>query len=45
MAFLPGNIGQRIRELREQRKISQEELAVILNISKGTLSRIERGET
>lgn len=45
MAFLPGNIGQRIRELREQRKISQEELSEILNINKGTLSRIERGET
>ena len=45
MAFLPGDIGQRIRELREQRDIKQEQLAEILNINKTTLSRIERGET
>jgi transcriptional regulator with XRE-family HTH domain len=45
MAFLPGNIGQRIKELREQRDIKQEKLAEILNINKATLSRIERGET
>ena len=45
MAFLPGDIGQRIRELREQRDINQEKLAEILNINKATLSRIERGET
>jgi len=45
MAFLPGDIGQRIRELREQRDIKQEQLAEILNINKATLSRIERGET
>lgn len=45
MAFLPGNIGQRIKELREQRDINQEKLAEILNINKATLSRIERGET
>ena len=45
MAFLPGDMGQRIRELREQRDIKQEKLAEILNINKATLSRIERGET
>ena len=45
MSFLPGDIGQRIRELREQRDIKQEKLAEILNINKATLSRIERGET
>ena len=45
MAFLPGDIGQRIRELRDQRDIKQEKLAEILNINKATLSRIERGET
>lgn len=45
MAFLPGDIGQRIKELREQRGINQEKLAEILNINKATLSRIERGET
>ena len=45
MAFLPGDIGQRIRELREQRDIKQDKLAEILNINKATLSRIERGET
>jgi transcriptional regulator with XRE-family HTH domain len=45
MTFLPGDIGQRIRELREQRDIKQEKLAEILNINKATLSRIERGET
>jgi transcriptional regulator with XRE-family HTH domain len=45
MAFLPGDIGQRIRELREERDMKQEKLAEILNINKATLSRIERGET
>ena len=45
MAFLPGNIGQRIKELREQRDMSQEKLAAILNINKATLSRIENGGT
>ena len=45
MAYLPGDIGQRIRELREQSKMSQAALAEVLHINKATLGRIESGET
>lgn len=45
MAYLPGDIGQRIKELREQSKMSQAALAEVLHINKATLSRIESGET
>jgi len=37
-------IGQRIKELRKQRGLSQENLAEILNIAQNSLSCIERGE-
>lgn len=38
------NIGLRIRELRKKRKLSQEQLAEMINIAQNTLSYIENGE-
>lgn len=38
------NIGFKIKRLREQKNISQEELAYNLEISQSNLSRIENGE-
>lgn len=35
--------GQRIRELRRQKGLTQEQLAEVLNISQENLARIERG--
>ena len=37
------NLGFRIKQLREERDISQEELAHQLNISQSKLSKIENG--
>ncbi|NLO18177.1 MAG: helix-turn-helix transcriptional regulator, partial [Arcobacter butzleri] len=37
-------IGQNIRLLREEKKITQEELATISGISRVTLGKLERGE-
>jgi transcriptional regulator with XRE-family HTH domain len=37
------NIGDALRELREERGLSQEQLAVILKSSRATISRLERG--
>lgn len=42
---LPGKLSDRIRELREQNKMTQAELAKKIGISPSTLSRIENGET
>jgi transcriptional regulator with XRE-family HTH domain len=39
-----GRLGQRIRALRKQQKMSQTELAEKAGISLITISRIERGE-
>lgn len=39
------NLGVYIRQLREKRNMSQEDLAVDCNISKRQIGRIERGET
>ncbi len=36
--------GKRVRFLREQRKLTQEELALLSDINKNYLSDIERGE-
>ena len=35
--------GKRVRELREQRGISQQRLSELLNISRPAISQIERG--
>lgn len=37
-------LGQRIRELRKERKLSQTELAEKADVALMTISRIERGE-
>lgn len=37
------NIGNALRELREERGLSQEQFAVILKSSRATVSRLERG--
>lgn len=42
--FLPGTIGQRLAELREQRGFTREELAERVGISTSTLSRLESGQ-
>ena len=38
------NLGIRIRQLREKKNISQQNLADICNIPKSTIGRIERNE-
>lgn len=42
--FLPGTIGQRLAELREQRGLTREELAGRVGVSTSTLSRLESGQ-
>ena len=42
---LQQKIGQRIRELRESKGISQQNLAAVCNFEKANLSRIEAGRT
>ena len=37
-------IGQKIRILREEKKLTQEELANICGISRVTLGKVEKGE-
>ena len=39
----PSRVGKRIKELRENRKLSMEEVSNILNISKKRISEIEMG--
>lgn len=38
------SIGQSIREIREKRGLSQEQLAEKMNISRSTISKIESGK-
>jgi len=38
-------IGKRIRQLREERNISQVELAALCNFEKSNMSRLEAGNT
>lgn len=45
MAELKKLLGRRIKELRKQRNIKQEELAEIINIATRNLSNIETGNT
>lgn len=42
--FLPGTIGQRLAELREQKGLTKEELAERVGVSTSTLSRLEGGQ-
>ena len=42
--ILPGTIGQRLAELREQRGLTKEELAERVGVSTSTLSRLEGGQ-
>lgn len=42
---LKKKIGERIRDLRESKGISQQNLAAICNFEKANLSRIEAGRT
>ena len=44
MEYLPGTIGQRLTELREQRGLTKEELAERVGVSTSTLSRLENGQ-
>lgn len=39
------SLGPRVRELRKERRLTQENLAVVLGISQGHLSQLERGNT
>ncbi len=43
MGIVAKKLGKRIKELREQRKLSQLQLAEILNMEASNLSKIERG--
>ncbi len=43
--YLPVTVGERIGDLRSQRKLSQRELAVMIGVAPSQLSRIENGET
>lgn len=38
------NFGQRLRKLREEKKITQKELSKILNVSESAIGMYERGE-
>ena len=38
-------VGERIQKYRKQRNMSQEELAVLLNVSRQTVSKWETGDT
>ena len=38
-------IGQRLRKLRRERKVRQEDLAIILGVQKATVSHYETGKT
>lgn len=41
----PTNVGQRLKELREERKLSQESLAGLIGVRARTISRWETGAT
>lgn len=45
ISLLQQKIGNRIRELRESKGISQQNLAAICNFEKANLSRLEAGRT
>ena len=43
MGIIAKKLGKRIKELRENKKLSQQQLAEILNMEASNLSKIERG--
>ena len=43
--FVLMRIGKKIRDLREKKNISQQDLAAICNFEKSNMSRIEAGRT
>jgi len=43
--MLKTRIGNRLKEIREERKLNQSEMADLLNLSSSSYSRIERGES
>ncbi len=42
--YLPGNLCERLRELREARKLGLNDVADVIHVSRPTYSRIEKGE-
>ena len=44
MAFLPGDVRDRIADLRFTKKMSREELAARVGVSRSTISRLESGD-
>ena len=42
--YLPGKIGQRLAELREQQGLTKDESAERVGVSTSTLSRLENGQ-
>ena len=44
MPYLPGNIRTRVKELRTKHNMTQDDLAKILGVDKGTISRLEKEE-
>lgn len=43
--YLPGTLQDRLRELREKNKLSQDQVAKVLGVSQSTYGRIENGTT
>ena len=41
--YLPAAFGERVRELRKQRKLTMDDLALRAGVSKSTIGRIEKG--
>ena len=37
-------IGSKIREIREKRKLSQDELAALMDVNRSTISKVENGK-
>ena len=45
MENLKGTLGERVRDLRRERNLSQQELGNVFSVDKGTISKIENGKT
>ncbi len=42
---LKGTLGERLRDLRREHNLSQQELGNVFGVDKGTISKIENGKT